>query len=67
MESHPLIRWFAYSHLPEGLQRVSEPFSTLAVEMINRCGRGPQLDVAMQRLLEAKDAAVRAAIENGIG
>lgn len=54
-------RWFAYGHLPAPLQKASEPFHFLANHLVATLPVGnPQLDVALQKLLEAKDAAVRA-------
>jgi len=51
---------FAYDHLPEPLQAVSKPFHDLALDVAALPpGRG-QRAVALQKLLEAKDAAVRA-------
>jgi hypothetical protein len=53
---------FAYSHLPEFLQFVSQPFSQLARTMIDRCPDGPELSACLRKILEAKDCAVRAAV-----
>lgn len=33
MKQHPLLQFFAYDHLPEELQAVSEPFAKLAHEV----------------------------------
>ena len=66
-----MLKHFRYDHLPENLQRVSKPFCTLA-EWI--CGQGsdflgiepgPERTVALRKLLEAKDAAVRAVVFPG--
>ena len=54
---------FAFKHLPPHLQQVSAPFHRLALQVYNRTTKNPgQRDVALQKLLEAKDAAVRAAV-----
>lgn len=59
---HLLIH-FEYSHLPEDLQKISKPFSSLAREMAFNHGlEGPELTVGLRKLLEAKDCMVRAAI-----
>lgn len=53
-----LLKFFEYSHLPERLQVVSKPFGELAIAIAN----GPQnaeATVALRKLLEAKDCAVR--------
>jgi hypothetical protein len=45
--------------LPEHLQEVSRPFAGLAA-IILTLPRNPERTVALRKLLEAKDAAVRA-------
>lgn len=60
--SEPILQFFAYDHLPEHLQQVSAPFATLAYVIIDRLPRNPERTVALRKLLEAKDAAVRAAL-----
>lgn len=61
---HPAIehvlRFFRYDHLPEALQEVSRPFWKLAQEVANRAPDNQETTVALRKLLEAKDAAVRA-------
>lgn len=57
-----IMKYFAYSHLPENLQTVSKPFSDLANTLISKLQPGPELSVALRKLLESKDAAVRAAL-----
>lgn len=54
-----ILQFFAYAHLPQHLQDVSRPFGELA-EVIMRLPRNPERTVALRKLLEAKDAAVRA-------
>lgn len=62
-EINRLEKWFKYDHLPEHLQEVSQPFNRLAGSLVLRAPDSYQTTVALNRLLEAKDAAVRAAIE----
>jgi hypothetical protein len=62
MEDEPMLRWFAYEHLPEHLQKVSKPFGVLATELCIIIERSPERTVALRKLLESKDAAVRAAL-----
>lgn len=58
-----LIQFFAYTHLPAHLQNVSQPFCALANEMLASLPRNnPESTVAMRKLLEAKDCAVRAVL-----
>ena len=59
MENEWLIQFFAYEHLPPHLQEVSKPFGDLANALMN-LPRNPERTVALRKLLEAKDAAVRA-------
>lgn len=54
-----LLRFFKYEHLPEHLQEVSKPFCELA-EQLAKTIEGPEATVAIRKLLEAKDCAVRA-------
>jgi len=55
-------QFFAYAHLPEKLQVVSKPFGDLAQRMIETLPRNPERTVMLRKLLEAKDAAVRALV-----
>ena len=55
-----MLKWFAYEHLPDALRAISRPFSELAEVVVNLCEPGPERTVALRKLLEAKDAAVRA-------
>ena len=56
-----VLQFFDWKHLPPGLQEISQPFQTLALEMSSKLS-GPELTVCLRRLLEAKDAAARAAL-----
>lgn len=58
----PILQYFRYEHLPEKLQSVSKPFGLLAQELVMTLPRNPERSVALRKLLEAKDAAVRAAL-----
>jgi hypothetical protein len=55
-----IMQFFAYAHLPAALQAVSAPFGMLAKEVLQMLPRNPERTVALRKLLEAKDAAVRA-------
>lgn len=55
-----LLQFFAYQHLPEHLQVISRPFSELAEKLSTELPRNPERTVALRKLLEAKDCAVRA-------
>jgi hypothetical protein len=55
-----LLKFFAYEHLRADLQQVSIPFFELAQRILEIVPQGPERTVALRKLLEAKDAAVRA-------
>lgn len=55
----PLLQFFVYEHLPAHLQKVSKPFGDLARQVVNDLPRNPERTVALRKLLEAKDCAVR--------
>ena len=57
-----MMRFFSYGHLPEHLQAISKPFCKLAEFVRDNCPEGAEQVVALRKLLEAKDAAVRAAV-----
>lgn len=57
-----ILRFFHYAHLPPGLAGRSAPFCHLARQIIDTTPRNPERTVALRKLLEAKDAAVRASI-----
>lgn len=60
MPTEPILQFFLYDHLPESLQVVSAPFGELAQRIADTLPRNPERTVALRKLLEAKDAAVRA-------
>ena len=55
-----ILQFFAYSHLPLHLQVISKPFGELAELVVTCLPHNPERTVALRKLLEAKDAAVRA-------
>lgn len=61
MKEH-ILQFFAYAHLPAHLQVVSKPFGDLAQQIVETLPRNPERTVALRKLLEAKDAAVRALV-----
>jgi hypothetical protein len=60
-----MLKWFKYDHLPEKLKLVSKPFGDLAQTVVDTVPEGPERTVALRKLLEAKDAAVRAVVHPG--
>lgn len=65
MQEERMLKWFTYSHLSEYLQAVSKPFADLARHIVESTAPGPERTVALRKLLEAKDAAVRAHLTPG--
>jgi hypothetical protein len=58
----PIMQFFAYDHLREDLQVVSRPFCDLAISIVDTLPRNAERSTALRKLLEAKDAAVRAMV-----
>lgn len=65
MSPDRMLKWFAYGHLPSHLQLISSPFHDMAQTICSQIEPGPERTVALRKLLEAKDAAVRAVVEPG--
>lgn len=57
----PILQFFEYEHLPPMLASVSQPFCELANALL-ALPRNAERSAALRKLLEAKDAAVRAAM-----
>ena len=55
-----MLQFFVYEHLPAHLQVVSKPFGDLARQIVADLPSNPERTVALRKLLEAKDCAVRA-------
>lgn len=65
---HDALQWLTYAHLPSSLRRFSEPFYTAAVILVGHVGTdSPELTTALNKLIEAKDSAVRAGIRHDTG
>lgn len=62
IEPEAILQFFAYEHLRDDLKLVSAPFGLLAHSLVETLPRNPERTVALRKLLEAKDAAVRAAL-----
>lgn len=62
-EYHPsvahIMKFFEYKHLPQPMGKVSKVFCVLAKHLADELPDNPEKTVALRRLLEAKDAAVR--------
>lgn len=63
-----IMRWFSYDHLRDGyLRDTSQLCATLAEDMVKALPDGPELTTGLQKLLEAKDCFVRAAVADAEG
>lgn len=60
-----MMKFFQYAHLPAHLQAASKPFCDLAEHIVTTLPQNPERTVALRKLLEAKDCAVRALLEGG--
>jgi hypothetical protein len=65
MEEDRMLKWFKFDHLPEHLKEVSSHYAEVARITASLCEPGPERTVALRKLLEAKDAAVRAKLNPG--
>lgn len=61
-----IMQFFAYGHLPAHLQEVSRPFGEMAQKIVETIPRNPERTVALRKLLESKDAAVRALLAKDV-
>lgn len=61
--SSPIMKYFAYAHLPADLQAVSRDISFLANAMDRDLRDGAEKSAGLRKLLEAKDCFVRAALD----
>lgn len=58
-----MIKFFTVDHLPPQLKGIASAYQDLAEEIIMRVPAGEQRKIALQKLLESKDATIRAIIE----
>lgn len=56
----PIMKYFAYQHLPAHLQEVSKPIGDLATLMDESLPDGAEKSAGLRKQFEAKDALVRA-------
>jgi len=62
----PIMQFFEFQHLPNELQLVSSRFHRLALELMATLPRNADRSTALRKLLEAKDAAVRAKLAKDV-
>lgn len=58
----PIMKFFAYKHLPPHLQEVSKPFCDAAENVIKKLPRNAERSTCLRKMLEAKDCAVRSLV-----
>jgi hypothetical protein len=62
VEESPIMKFFVYDHLPEKLQKISKPIGDLARMMDEELPNCAEKSAGLRKLLEAKDALVRASL-----
>lgn len=67
IQTDHLLQFFHYAHLPPTLQARSRPFCELARLIVDTAPRNQERTVALRKLLEAKDANVRACVAGRYG
>lgn len=63
MNEPPILKFFAYEHLPPHLQEVAKPIGNLTRTITATLPPGAELSTNLRKLLEAKDCFVRAKLE----
>ncbi len=58
-----MLQFFKYKHLPDNLQKISKSFCELAEKVVETLPRNPERTVALRKLLESKDCAVRTVLD----
>lgn len=61
-----MLQWFKFSHLPPKLQKASWPYAVLAIQLVKQLPQNAERTVALRKLLESKDCAVRALLETTV-
>jgi hypothetical protein len=56
-----VLKFFRFTHLPPPLRAMSEKFAELALAVVG-ASSNPETTVALRKLLESKDAAVRSLV-----
>jgi len=62
IKEDPILKYFSYAHLKPEFQKVSALFADTAKVILSNVPRNAERTVALRKLLEAKDAAVRASV-----
>lgn len=67
MSEDRMLKYFQFAHLPPHLAATSAPFAELAARLVTELKVGPERTVALRKLLEAKDCAVRQRLDDASG
>lgn len=62
----PILKFFRFAHLPDALACVSAEFAKLALLILSKAPQSAERTVALRKLLESKDASVRACLESSV-
>jgi hypothetical protein len=62
VSKEPLLQFFSYMHLPPHLQNISKPFHDQAQRIVDDLPDNIMRQIALLKLIESKDAAVRAVV-----
>ena len=60
--SSPILKYFAFEHLPPHIQAVSRPIGELARQLDAELPDGAEKSAGLRKLLEAKDCMVRSVL-----
>jgi len=61
-----MLKWFRWEHLADdSLREMAYAFQSVAYTVVSQIEKGPERTVALRKLLEAKDAAIRALVNPG--
>lgn len=60
-----MLKWFSFDHLDGEFRATARTFCDLAYCVVRSIQAGPERTVALRKLLESKDAAVRAVVHPG--
>lgn len=64
MSQSDILKYFKFEHLPDHLKKVSRPYCEMAEKLDGDLPAGAEKAVALRKLLESKDAAVRSALDS---
>jgi hypothetical protein len=65
MNEERMMKWFEFADLPENLRVTASFFWDAACQLTATIDPGPERTTALRKLLESKDAAIRAKLNPG--